>query len=462
MVHPETHHKKYVYNPIEANNKLSETNKLLYDDFKRSQAELKRRNNVEYASKVEIDCAKARGDIISYKMESQNSFNKYTQTINDLNQTIFEMKEKLSAHQETISILLQQKESQIKLYKTRENIELDKVIALENKVKVLYNIVYKTGQSLQTMNMLNSKCQTSFAKSEFLKKSQRANPLLYDIGYYNDNLVLMLALESDEVIRLEKESRSKLSDLIRPFDYDKLNNLYDLFVPQCYYNDNLVLMLALESDEVIRLEKEKKRMDESIPWDQKCKSSKELFKIRRSVGTIFNGVEHCKETIANRTYFGHLDPFIQNTIEANFCHEIRRINAGLEQFHVCLNEEMVADLRCFNSLELEVDSLRSQLETQKTQFLNEIDRLSREYYYADHMNAILGVYIELDEVTNLQCDYLEILDKCECLEKELSKSKMMSKSFESVQKHAINLELELQQCKEKMKNDKSFKVNQSK
>nr|GFA04301.1 hypothetical protein [Tanacetum cinerariifolium] len=86
---------------------------------------------------------------------------------------------------------------------------------------------------------------------------------------------------------------------------------------------------------------------------------------------------------------------------------------------------MVADLRYFNSLESEVDSLRSQLETQKTQFLNEIDRLSREYYYADHMNAILGVYTELDEVTNLQCDYLELLEKCEGLETELSKSKMI-------------------------------------
>nr|GFB70376.1 hypothetical protein [Tanacetum cinerariifolium] len=58
---------------------------------------------------------------------------------------------------------------------------------------------------------------------------------------------------------------------------------------------------------------------------------------------------------------------------------------------------MVADLRYFNSLESEVDSLKSQLESQKTQFLNEIDRLSREYYYADHMNAILGVYTEIDE-----------------------------------------------------------------
>nr|GFA29218.1 hypothetical protein [Tanacetum cinerariifolium] len=236
------------------------------------------------------------------------------------------------------------------------------------------------------MNMLNNKCRTSFAKPEFLKKAQRANPRLYDIGCYNDNLALMLAPYSDEVIRLEKESRSKLSDLVRPFDYAKLNSLYDLFVPQ----------------------------------------------------------------------------IIKNTIEQNFCPVITKINVGLHIFLKRLNEEMVADLRYFNSLELEVDSLTSQLETQKTQFVNEIDHLCREYYYADHMNVILGVYTELDEVTNLQCDYLELLQKYECLETELSKSKKMSKSFESVQKHAINLELELQQCKEKVKNDMSFKVNKSK
>nr|GEX95399.1 integrase, catalytic region, zinc finger, CCHC-type, peptidase aspartic, catalytic [Tanacetum cinerariifolium] len=98
----------------------------------------------------------------------------------------------------------------------------------------------------------------------------------------------------------------------------------------------------------------------------------------------------------------------------------------------------------------------------RTQFVNEIDQLSREYYYADHMNAILGVYTKLDEVTNLQCDYLELLEKCEGLETELSKRKRMSKTSESVQKHAINLELELQQCKEKIKNDMLFKVNKTK
>ncbi|GJR80501.1 hypothetical protein Tco_0151286 [Tanacetum coccineum] len=441
----------------EANNELSKTNQLMFKDLKKFQAELDKYNDVNYASKVEIDCAKAKGDLMSYKIEFEKSSNAYTRKINDLNQTISDMKKELCAHQETISVMSQAREAQIKLYKTRKDKELDKVIALENKFKVLNDIVYKTGQSIQTMNMLNRNCKTCFAKPEFLKKAQRANHCLYDIGCYNDNLALMLAPESDKMIRLDKESRSKLSDLIRPFDYDKLNNLYDLFVPQRekspgqHYFPRTSKMSHTSSNNEFSKESFRKqttllekRMDESIPWDQKCKSSKELFKIKKSVDTIFDGVERCKQTIAKRTYFGNIDPFIQNTIEGNFCPQIRRINADLENFHLCLNEEMVADLRYFNSLEHEVDTLKSQLETQKTQFLNEIDRLSREYYYADHMNAILGVYTDLDEVTNLQCDYLETLEKCEHLEKELSKSRTMSKSFEALQKHAINLELDLQ------------------
>ncbi|GJU07745.1 hypothetical protein Tco_1124175 [Tanacetum coccineum] len=276
----------------------------MFKDLKKFQAELNRYHDVNYASNVEIDCAKAKGDLVSYKIESQKSFNEYTRKINDLNQTILEMKKELFAHQKTISIMSQEKEARKKFHKTREDKELEKFIALENKIKVLDDIVYKTGQSVQTMNMINRNCKTSFVKPEFLKKAQRANPRLYDIGCYNDNLALMLAPESDEIIRLAQESRSKL-------------------------------------------------------------------------------------------------------------------------------KEILADLRYFNSLEHEVDSLKSQLETQKTQFLNEIDQLSREYYYADHMNATT------------------------CFQYNV-------KEFEALQQHVIDLELALQQCQEQKKNGKAFKENQSK
>nr|GEW55506.1 Gag-Pol polyprotein [Tanacetum cinerariifolium] len=146
----------------EANNKLSKTNQLMFKDLKKFQVELDR-------------------------------------------------KKELFPHQKTISIMSQEKEAQTKFHKTRDEKELEKIIASENKIKVLDNIVYKTGQSVQTMNMLNRNYKRSFVKLEFLKKSQRANPRLYDICCYNDNLVLMLAPQSDKTIRLARESRSKLS-----------------------------------------------------------------------------------------------------------------------------------------------------------------------------------------------------------------------------------------------------------
>ncbi|GJU07236.1 hypothetical protein Tco_1123666 [Tanacetum coccineum] len=45
----------------EANNELSKTNQLMFKDLKKFQAELDKYNDVNYASKVEIDCAKAKG-----------------------------------------------------------------------------------------------------------------------------------------------------------------------------------------------------------------------------------------------------------------------------------------------------------------------------------------------------------------------------------------------------------------
>ncbi|GJY86480.1 hypothetical protein Tco_0500506 [Tanacetum coccineum] len=154
------------------------------------------------------------------------------------------------------------------------------------------------------------------------------------------------------------KKRSKLSDLIRPFDYDQLNNLYDLFVPQCekspeqhYLSTTLKMSHTYANKEISKESFRKqttlleKRIDESIPWDQECKSSKELFKIKKVL-------------------------------------------------------------------------TRSLMEW------------------------------------NVKCDRLE--------KATLPKCRTMSKSFEALQKHAINLELDLQQCKEKIKNDKSLIENQSK
>nr|GFB67647.1 hypothetical protein [Tanacetum cinerariifolium] len=81
-----------------ANNEMSKTNQLMYKDLKKFQAEFDRYNDVKYASKVKTDCAKEKRDLISYKMKFEKSSNEYTRKINDLNQTISEMKKELFAH----------------------------------------------------------------------------------------------------------------------------------------------------------------------------------------------------------------------------------------------------------------------------------------------------------------------------------------------------------------------------
>ncbi|GKB29323.1 retrovirus-related pol polyprotein from transposon TNT 1-94 [Tanacetum coccineum] len=267
---------------------LQKERELLASLIEQLKVEIDANIDSEFVKNACEKCATAYGLLEEQKVKSEKSFSAYTEKILNLNKKISEMENKLSAHKRIISTISFQKDEQEKVFKTREDKEIEKAINLEKHVKVLNDIVYKRGQSVQTMIMLNRNCKTSFVKPEYLKNAQSANP------------------------------RSKF----------------------------------------------------------------EIFK----------------------------------------------------------------------SLENEVESLRSQLETQITQFSNEIDRVFREYSYADHMNTILGVYTTLDEHSDLAFNYLETLEKCERLENELSQRtenvnnksfNELSKRFSELEQHSINLELAL-------------------
>ncbi|GKC86957.1 hypothetical protein Tco_1147606 [Tanacetum coccineum] len=216
--------------------------------------------------------------------------------------------------------------------------ERELLASLIEKMKIEINRSKQNNKSLKSSNKALREANTflnnelkSFVKPQYLKKAQSVNKRLYDIGCYNDILALMLAPEFDEMIRLAKESRSKLSDLIKPFDYKNSNNLYELFVPnreksaeQKYFSNDLRMSYTSEKNVYL---KEK------------------------------------------------LNP------------TAKRLTNDVAEFYQTLKEEMVEDLKNFKSLENEVESLQSQLELQQTKFSNEIDQLSREYYYADHMKC---------------------------------------------------------------------------
>nr|GFC31825.1 hypothetical protein [Tanacetum cinerariifolium] len=78
---------------------------------------------------IECDLLASLIEKLKCEIDESKNRNKFLETSNKaLIDKLKELKDKLSAHQETISILSKQKEAQIKLYKTREDKELDKVI----------------------------------------------------------------------------------------------------------------------------------------------------------------------------------------------------------------------------------------------------------------------------------------------------------------------------------------------
>nr|GFB10103.1 hypothetical protein [Tanacetum cinerariifolium] len=119
----------------------------------------------------------------------------------------------------------------------REEIDQnDDVNDLAKERELLASLIEKLKCEIDESKNRNKFLETSnnYFKEANNRLSETNNLLYLDYKSQKQNLqdIIVGTLESDEVIRLEKESRSKLSDLIRPFDYDKLNNLYDLFVPQ--------------------------------------------------------------------------------------------------------------------------------------------------------------------------------------------------------------------------------------
>nr|GEV67595.1 integrase, catalytic region, zinc finger, CCHC-type, peptidase aspartic, catalytic [Tanacetum cinerariifolium] len=169
----------------EANNKLSETNNLLYADYKSQKQNLQ--------------------DVTTEKWQRNAGYE---------NQRIGNV----AGARETVGSTVAQK-SRIQCYNCKEFGHVARDTHPEQSESV--HDIYPIEQDAQNVSI--DSLDMSYDREE-IDQNDDDNDLANE-RCYNDNLALMLTPDSDEVIRLEKESRSKLSDLIRPFDYDKLNNL---------------------------------------------------------------------------------------------------------------------------------------------------------------------------------------------------------------------------------------------
>ncbi|GKE88077.1 hypothetical protein Tco_1565552 [Tanacetum coccineum] len=96
---------------------------------------------------------------------------------------------------------------------------MDKEIDLEKKINEQDNIVYKVGQSAQTVHMLTKpqvfyddthKQSLGYQNSFYLKKAQRIKPTLYDGSVISSQQVVIHVIDDEETLILEEVSRSKM------------------------------------------------------------------------------------------------------------------------------------------------------------------------------------------------------------------------------------------------------------
>ncbi|GJT43762.1 hypothetical protein Tco_0952477 [Tanacetum coccineum] len=131
---------------------------------------------------------------------------------------------------------------------------LDTVLDLEEKVKINENVVIKTSQSIQGMFILGPK-PLSFYDAKLkhglwyenlytLEKAISQNQKLYHASCFNDSKIHVKAGDTEEILKDAIKSQIKMENKLKDpiaiekkqnfltIDYNKLNALYENFVPQ--------------------------------------------------------------------------------------------------------------------------------------------------------------------------------------------------------------------------------------
>ncbi|GKC63923.1 reverse transcriptase domain-containing protein [Tanacetum coccineum] len=136
------------------------------------------------------------------------------------------LKEQVDLLEQNLSKQIKEKECLLQTFtvlknesKEKENKYMENEINLEKKIKELDNIIFKVGQSAQTVHMLTKpqafydnihKQALGYQNPFHLKKAQRIKPTLYDGIVIYDKHVAMHVIDDEETLILEEMSRSKI------------------------------------------------------------------------------------------------------------------------------------------------------------------------------------------------------------------------------------------------------------
>ncbi|GJZ38420.1 hypothetical protein Tco_0584983 [Tanacetum coccineum] len=333
--------------------------------------------------------------------------------IDRLKQTLSEhLKEKESLMQ-TVTLLKND-------FKKEESRNIDREIALEKRIKQLDNIVFKRDQSAQTVHMLTkpqffydhtTKQALGFQNPFYLKKAQQLEPKLYD-GNVIKNTSAIVIPDSEETLMLAEESH-----------FEKQ------FVPQT----------ELSAEQAFWSQNSMNSSDPSPSCrPTKVKVPKELPKVSM-VNTSLKKLKH---------YLASFDVLSKKELRPQPLLRARGVQNVFHQMEQAVEQHRLES---------------KTFEVKMNQVLNENERLLEKVINKDIVNIIMNYYVDNAYVNVHKCEKClkletELLNKKDFIEKETYDK--LFRSYTTLEKHCISLEVDTQLNHEIFQRDNSVS-NQS-
>ncbi|GJR36206.1 retrovirus-related pol polyprotein from transposon TNT 1-94 [Tanacetum coccineum] len=339
------------------------------------------------------------------------------------------LKQQIDSLEQNLSNQIKEKESLLQTFtvfknesKEKERKYMDKEIDLEKKIKELDNIVYKVGQSAQTVHMLTKpqvfyddthKQSLGYQNPFYLKKAQQIKLTLYDGSVISKQHVANPVFDDEETLILEEVSQSKMlakqNDPISkekkvnttPINYAELNQLSEDF------GKRFVLQRELSDEQAFWLQTSHPNIDQSASSPVKIKAPQEHPKVsmvNTSLKKLKNHLDQFDIVVKRHDYTDALQKgmWVLNHTKAVFLKEIILFLKTLKYIFNVFDKDLLNEAT-------EVQTVFNQMEVfvqQKELFL-ENDRLLRKIMSQDVMICVMNSIAAFDDVNVEMRKYFE-------------------------------------------------------
>ncbi|GJX74681.1 hypothetical protein Tco_0313276 [Tanacetum coccineum] len=285
---------------------------------------------------------------------------------------------------------------------------ISEIMDLEKAKKELENIVFKMGQSTQTMHMLTKpqkfydethKTALGYQNPLYPTQARRKQHALYNIVSTKEHIPVFV-YDSKETLILAEESGLKMLEKqtivnTKLIDYSKLNKLYEIFVPQTQLSTEQLYWSSILSPPVT--------VSKPKVFPKKLPSTSQVLRNLNKAQDLLMKFDECikRRTMLSPHEIGSWD---QLNIKGAFKKDAMPFSENLKETFKLFEKGFIAEVKemkdIFKQTEDEVDQCsvaKKSFEIENKQLLINNDRLLEENIASDIM-----------------CTYLRALNKVDC------------------------------------------------